>query len=155
VVGPSRHDRHGTGPIADLSVRILSRRLASAGLLLRVSALDARVLDGLLMSAPPIDPRLRQASPIVVIGMHRSGTRLLVEILDKLGVFMGADRQGDSESVTFMLINEGILHQCGAFWSEPMAAHFMLSAPAAVEHLATSAQEALAAQLENYADSSE
>jgi len=86
--------------------------------------------------------------------MHRSGTRLLVQVLDKLGVFMGADRQGDSESVTFMLINEGILHQCGAFWSEPMSAHFMLAEPTAVEHLATSAGEALHAQLENYAGSS-
>jgi len=82
--------------------------------------------------------------------MHRSGTRLLVEILDKLGVFMGADRQADSESVAFMLINEGILHQCGAFWSEPMSAHFMLAEPDAAEKLAASAREALAAQLEKY-----
>ena len=65
--------------------------------------------------------RLLEASPIVVIGMHRSGTRVVVDVLEKLGVFMGADTQGDSESVAFMLINEGILHQCGAFWSEPMA----------------------------------
>jgi hypothetical protein len=98
-----------------------------------------------------MDARLLQLSPIVVIGMHRSGTRLLVEILDKLGVFMGADRQGDSESVAFMLINEGILHQCGAFWSEPMSAHFVLSQPDAVERLAASTREALAAQLERYA----
>ena len=97
-----------------------------------------------------MDPRLRQASPLVVIGMHRSGTRLLVEILDKLGVFMGADRQADSESVAFMLINERILHQCGAFWSEPMSAHFMLAEPDAAEKLAASAREALAAQLEKY-----
>ena len=98
-----------------------------------------------------MDARLRQASPIVVIGMHRSGTRLLVEILDKLGVFMGADRQADSESVAFMLINEGILHQCGAFWSEPMSAHFMLAQPELAEHIAASAREALAAQLDRYA----
>jgi len=98
-----------------------------------------------------MDTRVRQASPIVVIGMHRSGTRLLVDILDKLGVFMGADRQGDAESVTFMLINEGILHQCGAFWSEPMSAHFMLAQPAAVEQLAAGARNALAAGLERYA----
>ena len=98
-----------------------------------------------------MDPRLRQASPLVVIGMHRSGTRLLVEILDKLGVFMGADRQADSESVAFMLINEGILHQCGAFWSEPMSAHFLLAEPSAAEQLAASAREALATQLEKYA----
>ncbi len=98
-----------------------------------------------------MDARLRQASPIVVIGMHRSGTRLLVEILDKLGVFMGADRQADSESVAFMLLNEGILHQCGAFWSEPMSAHFMLAQPELAEHIAASAGEALAAQLDQYA----
>jgi hypothetical protein len=98
-----------------------------------------------------MDPRLRQASPLVVIGMHRSGTRLLVEVLGKLGVFMGADRQADSESVVFMRINEEILHQCGAFWSEPMAAHFVLAQPDAVEQCAASAREALAAQLDQYA----
>ena len=101
-----------------------------------------------------MDARLEQASPIVVIGMHRSGTRLLVEMLDKLGVFMGADRQGDSESVAFMLINEGILHQCGAFWSEPMSAHFVLSQPDAAEQLAASARNALAGQLDKYVGAS-
>jgi hypothetical protein len=101
-----------------------------------------------------MDARLRQASPIVVIGMHRSGTRLLVEILDKLGVFMGADRQADSESIAFMLINEEILHQCGALWSEPMSAHFMLAQPDIVGQIALSARETLAAQLEKYVGSS-
>jgi hypothetical protein len=98
-----------------------------------------------------MNPRLRQASPIVVIGMHRSGTRVLAEILDKLGVFMGADRQADYESVAFMQINEGILHQCGAFWSEPMSAHFLLAEPPAVEHLAETARDALAARFGEYA----
>ena len=101
-----------------------------------------------------MDSRLRQASPLVVIGMHRSGTRVLVEILDKLGVFMGADRQADSESVVFMLINEGILHQCGAFWSEPMSAHFVLEQPEAVEQCAASAREALGSQLAKYVGAS-
>jgi hypothetical protein len=101
-----------------------------------------------------MNPRLLQASPIVVIGMHRSGTRLLVEILDRLGVFMGADRQGDSESVAFLLINEEILHQCGAFWSEPMSAHFVLSQPHAVEQFAASARDALARQFGQYAGAS-
>ena len=98
-----------------------------------------------------IDAWLRQASPIVVIGMHRSGTRLLVDVLDKLGVFMGDDRQADSESVTFMLINEGILHECGAFWCEPMSAHFVLSHGDTAAQLAAGAREALAARLERYA----
>ncbi len=98
-----------------------------------------------------MDARLLKHSPLVVIGMHRSGTRLLVEVLDKLGVFMGADRQADSESVTFMLINEAILHQCGAFWSEPMSAHFVLAQPDAAEQCAASARQMLAAQLAQYA----
>lgn len=97
-----------------------------------------------------MDPRLRQASPIVVIGMHRSGTRLLVDVLDRLGVFLGADRQADAESVAFMLLNEGILQQCGAFWSEPMSAHFLLSYPNAADQLAATVRPALEAQLEQY-----
>ena len=100
---------------------------------------------------PELNERLGQASPIVVIGMHRSGTRLLVDVLDKLGIFMGADRQGDAESVTFMMINEWLFHQCGAFWSEPMSVHFMLSQPEVVEELAASTRRALAAQLDKYA----
>lgn len=98
-----------------------------------------------------MDTQLGQASPLIVTGMHRSGTRLLAGVLDKLGVFMGADCQADSESVTFMLINEAILHQCGAFWSEPMPAHFVLARPDAVQQLAASARETLAAQLDTYA----
>lgn len=102
-----------------------------------------------------MDARLRQASPIVVIGMHRSGTRVVVDLLDRLGVFMGADRQADAESVAFLLINEAILHQCGAFWSEPMSAHFMLAQPDVVEHLAAWTRERLAAQLDQYVGPSE
>src|SRR5262245_26755755 len=98
-----------------------------------------------------MDSRIERASPIVVIGMHRSGTRLVVDVLDKLGVFMGADRQGDAESVTFMTINEWLFHQCGAFWSEPMSVHFMLSQPEVVEELAAGTRRALAAQFDQYA----
>jgi hypothetical protein len=98
-----------------------------------------------------MNPRLRQASPIVVIGMHRSGTRLVVDVLERLGVFMGADRQADSESITFMLLNEDLLHQCGAFWSEPMAAHFLLAEPRAQVQLAATTLEALDSQLDRYA----
>lgn len=97
-----------------------------------------------------MDTRLTESSPVVVIGMHRSGTRLAAQILERLGVFMGADQQGDSESVTFMLINEGLLHQCGAFWSEPMSAHFSLSQPEVVERLAASTRRTLSAQIGNF-----
>jgi hypothetical protein len=101
-----------------------------------------------------MDAQLRKASPVIVVGMHRSGTRLIVEVLERLGVFMGADRQADAESVTFMAINEGLLHQCGAFWSEPMSAHFALAQPDFAERLAESAEHALISQLSSYGGTS-
>ena len=101
-----------------------------------------------------MDTRLAHASPIVVIGMHRSGTRLLADILTRLGVFMGADRQGDSESVTFMRINEAIFHQCATFWSEPLPVHIVLAQPEHVDRIAALAREALAAALADYVGAS-
>jgi hypothetical protein len=93
---------------------------------------------------------MERASPVLVIGMHRSGTRLLAQALESLGMFMGADLQADAESMTFIVINEGLLHQCGAFWSEPMSAHFTLAQDGFAQHLAESAREALAARLPHY-----
>jgi len=93
---------------------------------------------------------LQQASPLLVIGMHRSGTRLLADMLAELGVFMGADRQGDSESITFLRINEAVFHQCGTFWSEPLPVHVLLAQPEHVERLAGLVRETLAAELARY-----
>jgi Sulfotransferase family len=89
-------------------------------------------------------------TPLLVVGMHRSGTRLLADLLDRVGVFMGADRQGDSESVTFMQLNEAILHQCGGFWSEPMAAHFVLAEPETAVQLAGGVAAALDRRIDAY-----
>jgi hypothetical protein len=97
-----------------------------------------------------MEERLLQASPVVVIGMHRSGTRLLDEILGKLGVFMGADRQADGESVTFMLINEAIFQQCGTFWNEPMPVHYVLSDDSFLAHATGMARGALKAHSRGY-----
>ncbi len=101
-----------------------------------------------------MDARLEHASPLIVTGMHRSGTRLLADVLARLGVFMGADQQADAESVTFMRINEAIFHQCGTFWSEPMPVHVVLAQPEHLDRIAALARETLAAELERYAGQS-
>jgi hypothetical protein len=98
-----------------------------------------------------MDSPFQMTSPILVIGMHRSGTRLLADVLAGLGVFMGDDAQGDSESVTFIRINEAIFHQCATFWSEPMPVHVMLAQPEQVERMASLVRETLAAELTHYA----
>jgi hypothetical protein len=100
-----------------------------------------------------MDARLLESSPVLIIGMHRSGTRLLDRILAGLGVFLGADRQADGESVTFMLINESIFHQCGTFWTEPMPVHFVLSDAELLERATALARDALGARFGNYAGS--
>lgn len=97
-----------------------------------------------------MDEKLLNASPLLVIGMHRSGTRLLDEILGELGVFMGADRQADGESVTFMLINEAIFQQCGTFWNEPMPVHYVLSDESFLARATGIARAALTTYLPGY-----
>jgi len=97
-----------------------------------------------------MDARLLQASPLLIIGMHRSGTRLLDEILGGVGVFMGADRQADGESVTFMLINEAIFQQCGTFWNEPMPVHYVLSDESFLARAAGIAHAALTTHFPGY-----
>ena len=56
---------------------------------------------------------------IIVIGMHRSGTSMLVDILEKLGVFMGADQEANKESLFFNLSNVWIMNQSYASWDNP------------------------------------
>src|SRR5690606_26576235 len=83
-------------------------------------------------------------------GMHRSGTRLVADILASLGVFMGADRQGDSEAITFIELNEAIFHQCGTFWTEPLPVHVALGDPAHVGEIAAAVRRELDRRLARY-----
>jgi len=57
--------------------------------------------------------------PIIVIGMHRSGSSLLVKVLQQLGVFMGNDFEENNESLFFNKINDWMLFQAGASWDNP------------------------------------
>ena len=59
--------------------------------------------------------------PIVVIGMHRSGTSLLSSILGDLGVDMGLRRDANEESRLYLRLNEWLLHEAGAAWFAPDA----------------------------------
>ena len=57
--------------------------------------------------------------PIIIIGMHRSGTSLLVKVLQELGVFMGNDFEENNESIFFNKINDWMFLQAGASWDNP------------------------------------
>ena len=72
-------------------------------------------------------------SPLILVGMHRSGTSMLSRFIEKSGYFMGDDLQGDHESLFFIGINNWILRQHNAFWDSP--ANYRFSSAYMQEHL--------------------
>jgi hypothetical protein len=59
------------------------------------------------------------AGPLIVIGMHRSGTSVLVRAIERLGVFMGWRKRYGDEAAFFVGINEWLLRQSGGAWDHP------------------------------------
>lgn len=67
-----------------------------------------------------------QSNPVVILGMHRSGTTLLAQMLNACGVFLGNDVQGNHESRLFMQINDLLFWHCHCTWSNPLGIHLAL-----------------------------
>lgn len=57
--------------------------------------------------------------PIILLGMHRSGTAMIARLLDELGLFQGSELQEDHESVWFLDINDLLLKRVNATWDHP------------------------------------
>jgi len=57
--------------------------------------------------------------PLIIIGMHRSGTTMLTGFMSQLGIFTGKDKTENDESKFFQNINRWILYQMGAAWDSP------------------------------------
>lgn len=62
---------------------------------------------------------LFRKEPVIVIGMHRSGTALLVRVIEEMGVFMGGRKEKNGESIFFLRLNEWVMRQVGARWDKP------------------------------------
>jgi hypothetical protein len=65
-------------------------------------------------------------NPLIVIGMHRSGTSLLAEILRKVGVFMGARRGVHEEALFFFRKNQYIFRLAHADWDNPGPVKYLI-----------------------------
>jgi len=65
--------------------------------------------------------------PIIIIGMHRSGTGMLTLLLEELCLFIGKEKEENNEALFFFRINEWLLHQCGAAWDHPQPLYRLLS----------------------------
>lgn len=58
-------------------------------------------------------------SPVLILGMHRSGTSMIARALEDLGLFLGWRKQGDHEALFFLALNNWLLEQVGGRWDHP------------------------------------
>ena len=58
-------------------------------------------------------------SPLIVVGMHRSGTTMVTRLLEQAGLFMGKEKQGDDEALFFLRMNEWLQKSTGGEWDNP------------------------------------
>lgn len=73
--------------------------------------------------------------PLILLGMHRSGTSMLSRILRHQGIFLGHKCQGDDEALFFLRLNRWMLHMAGTEWDHPAPAMAMLGDPANIDLL--------------------
>jgi hypothetical protein len=81
--------------------------------------------------------------PVIILGMHRSGTSMISELLEELGLFVGTKLQDDHESTFFLDQNEIMMNRVSAAWDYPRAMLDFLACDQAVRMTA----EALSADL--------
>lgn len=58
-------------------------------------------------------------APIIILGMERSGTTMLVRLLEQLGWFSGARKESNHEALFFWRINRWIFREVNATWDNP------------------------------------
>lgn len=63
-------------------------------------------------------------APLIIIGMHRSGTSYVAQVLHHAGIFMGVFKDHHFEAAHFRSLNQQLLQGQGASWlyPEPIAA---------------------------------
>jgi hypothetical protein len=61
--------------------------------------------------------KLDNMNPLIVLGMHRSGTSMTVRLLNDLGIFMGSWLSRDAEAVFFQRINRRIYTAAQSDWA--------------------------------------
>lgn len=62
---------------------------------------------------------MSNGSPIIILGMHRSGTTMLTKILESMGLFVGDKKRKNYEATFFQHINKWLLYQANTTWDFP------------------------------------
>jgi len=84
--------------------------------------------------------------PVIILGMHRSGTSMVSELLHELGLFVGHKLQDDHESTYFLELNEQIMNRVSATWDCPRPVLDFLACEGAARMTATALSADLASR---------
>jgi hypothetical protein len=68
----------------------------------------------------------RPIPPVIVIGMHRSGTSMITRMLERLGLFIGLEKDENDEALLFQRLNDWLLRQSGGAWDHPAPIRYLL-----------------------------
>ncbi len=66
-------------------------------------------------------------APVIIVGMHRSGTSMLTRMLEQLGLFVGKKKEINHEALFFLWLNEWLLKQSGGAWDNPKPIRHLLN----------------------------
>ena len=61
----------------------------------------------------------KRKSPVIIIGMHRTGTTMITKLLEEYGIYFGSLKEHHNEAIFFLKINEKILEICNSSWNNP------------------------------------
>ncbi|WP_019569533.1 sulfotransferase [Thioalkalivibrio sp. ALE11] len=64
--------------------------------------------------------------PVIIIGMHRSGTSLLTRVLQQAGFFMGVGASRNEEAAFTNAINAWLFREASATWDRPESFDWLL-----------------------------
>ncbi len=69
---------------------------------------------------------MKSQSPLIIIGMSRSGTSMLTRMLESLGLFCGSRLTDNHEALFFREINDWLLAQCSGGLENPGTIKYLL-----------------------------
>lgn len=70
---------------------------------------------------------MNDTSPIIILGMHRSGTSMISDMLSAAGIFMGYKKNIHGEADFFLRINDTLLAKAHAYWDYPLPFYELLA----------------------------
>lgn len=67
--------------------------------------------------------------PVIIIGMHRSGTTMITRMLKELGLFIGENLEPNDEDWLFIGLNDWLLRHSGGAWDQPEPIETLINQP--------------------------